>query len=145
MGRRPFLFENPEKYSRVSKSEYEAGDKSALMRIIVDCALSKSPIPEWAASILEGAENYAYCGEIASWDEVFGKPNSRKRAHVLLRWQRRHKVHSRIIELHHFDGCPINDELFEKVGRELGIGGKTEVKNLYKAAKAEIRAAQRRE
>ena len=53
MGRRPFLFENPEKYSRVSKSEYEAGDKSALMRIIVDCALSKSPIPEWAASILE--------------------------------------------------------------------------------------------
>jgi hypothetical protein len=30
------------------------------------------------------------------------------------------------------DGIPVNDDLFASVGKELGIGGKTLVKELYR-------------
>ena len=33
---------------------------------------------------------------------------------------------------------PIDDDLFDKIGRKLGVGGKTEVKRLYAAARSEI-------
>jgi hypothetical protein len=45
MDGRDRLIDNPEEFSRVLKSEYEAGDKSALIRLIVGSALT----PEWAA------------------------------------------------------------------------------------------------
>jgi len=35
-------------------------------------------------------------------------------------------------------GQPIDDTLFSEIGRELGIGGKTEVKRLYAAAHKEF-------
>ena len=48
--------------ARELRSAYEAGNKNALWKMIVVCALSKSPIPEWAASILEGADGYVAWG-----------------------------------------------------------------------------------
>jgi hypothetical protein len=132
------LVENPEAYSRVCESEYRAGDKAALMRIIVFSALNKSPIPEWASEVLDGAYGYAVWDEIASWDEVFGKP-SRKRGHVIRKWYRRHEVWARIDELS-AQGRAKDDLLFAEVGEELQIGGKTEVKRLYAAVRKEYAA-----
>jgi len=129
------LVENPEAYSRVCEAEYGAGDKAALMRMIVFSALNKSPIPEWAAQVLDGAYGFAVWDEIASWDEVFGKP-SRKRGHVIRKWMRRHEVWAKITEAS-LRGSPKDDDLFSAVGIELQIGGKTEVKRLYAAAQKE--------
>ena len=137
----PAFNDNPEEYSRVCESEYEAGDKTALMRIVVCCACNKSPIPEWATDILINTYGYAFWGEVASWDLVFGKP-SRRRKNVSRKWMRKDEVFWKIV-LSKEKGRVIDDKLFEEVGRELGIGGKTEVKRMYAAVRAEM-AFQRR-
>jgi hypothetical protein len=68
-----------ENLSRELRSAYEAGNKNALWKMIVGCALSKSLIPEWAASILEGADGYVASGELNSWNKLFGKPRLQSR------------------------------------------------------------------
>ena len=37
-------------------------------------------------------------------------------------------------------GAPINDDLFDRIGKELGIGGRETVRKLYKAVKEEFEA-----
>ena len=142
MSGRGVLIDNPEEYSRVSKSEYEAGDKSALMRMIIFSALNKSPIPEWAAAVLDGAAGFAAWGELKSWDDVFGKPSRRRRS-VIEKWQRRQEVWAKVVTLSE-RGRKIDDDLFDEIGRELAIGGKTEVKRLYSSVRDELRDALRR-
>jgi hypothetical protein len=143
MSRRPFLFEDPEKYSQVCEAEYKAGKQSSLMRLVVHCAIDKRPIPEWAAKVLEGAWGYAVWDAIGSWDEVFGKPNGKPcpfkpgRKTTLQRkirnWQLRDDVLWKVVDASE-NGRPIDNTLFSEIGRELGIGGKTEVKRLYAVA-----------
>jgi hypothetical protein len=123
------LIDDAKEYSRVCETEYNAGDHAALMRVIVASALCKRKIPEWAAEILHGAYGFAVWGELSSWDKVFGKPSPARKS-VIQKWARRNEVWAKIIELNH-NGSPIDDRLFERVGRELGIGGKTETKRLY--------------
>jgi hypothetical protein len=124
-----------ENLSRELRSAYEAGNKNALWKMIVGCALSKSPIPEWAASILEGADGYVASGELNSWNELFGKPRRRSRS-ALRGWHLRHEVWASIVD----SGAPINDDLFDRIGKELGIGGRETVRKLYKAVKEEFEA-----
>src|SRR5438876_12302903 len=101
-------------YSRIYESEYEAGDKAALMRMIVVCAISGWIIPKWAADEIHGAAGFALWGEIKSWDEIFGKPIRRKRA---LKWKHVDRVYFEICEAH-LKREPIDDELFERIGKK---------------------------
>jgi hypothetical protein len=80
MGDHGLLSENPEEWSRISESEYETGDKSALMRMLVACAMFQWKIPKWASEALQGAHMQAALAEIKSWDDVFGKPVSESQA-----------------------------------------------------------------
>lgn len=123
-----------ENLSRELRSAYEAGNKNALWKMIVGCALSKSLIPEWAASILEGADGYVASGELNSWNKLFGKPRLQSR-NVIRGRHRTLEVWERIMELHHLHGAPINNDLFDRVGKELGIGARETVRKLYKSAK----------
>jgi len=125
--------------SRELRSAYEAGNKNALWKMIVVCAISKSPIPEWAASTLEGADDYVAWGELNSWNELFGKPRLKSRS-VLRGWHLRHEVWASIVD----SGVPINDDLFDRVGKELGIGARETVRKLYKAVKQEFSQASRK-
>jgi hypothetical protein len=125
-----------ESHSRELKSAYEAGNKNALWKMIVVCALSR------AASILEGADNSVAWGELNSWNELFGKPRLKSR-NVILGWNRRLEVWERIMDLH-LRGAPINDDLFDRVGKELGIGARETVRKLYKAVNEEFGLARRK-
>jgi hypothetical protein len=120
-------------YSKVYESEYRAGDKTALMRMIGICAIAGGAIPKWAADIIEGAYGCAVSGEIQSWDEVFGKPISRKKAR---KWMLRERVYLEVLDAH-CRGKAIDDLLFERIGMKLKIGGKTKVKELYGYARKE--------
>jgi hypothetical protein len=122
-----------DRYSRIYESEYEAGDKAALMRMIVVCAISGWIIPKWATDIIEGATGFAAWGEIKSWDEVFGKPIRRKQAR---KWMLGERVYLEVLDAH-CRGKAIDDLLFERVGKKLKIGGKTKVKELYGYARKE--------
>ena len=122
--------------SRRFRSAYESGEKIALWKMIVMCAIHKSPISEWAASILEGADDYVAWGDLNSWNELFGKPRLQSRS-VIQGQNRTLEVWERIMDLH-LRGAPINDDLFDRVGKELGIGARETVIKLYKAAKKQF-------
>jgi len=69
-----------------------------------------------------------------SWDDVFGQPHP-KGIHLKTKRQEREKPHSvyRIIEQIKKEdpSTAIDGALFERVGKELGIGGKTLTENYY--------------
>jgi hypothetical protein len=120
--------ETVEECSAYYESAYRAGRKHALIKMIGACAISGWIIPKWAGDIIEGADGYAASGELSSWDEVFGKPNTRKKAR---KWASVDRVYFDILG-EHLRGVPIDDLLFERIGKKLKIGGKTKVKELYR-------------
>jgi len=121
-----------EDHSRRLKSAYEAGHRQALWEIIVVCSLSGTPIPEWACEVFTGVDPHVKWGMIESWNEVFGKPREKARS-VIKAKNSRTSVYE-MVQLLNARGNPINDAMFELIGKRLGIGGKTTVKNLYREA-----------
>ena len=121
-----------EDHSRRLKSAYEAGHRQALWEIIVVCSLSGTPIPEWACEVFTGIDPHVKWGMIESWNEVFGKPREKARS-VIKAKNSRTSVYE-MVQLLNARGNPINDAMFELIGKRLGIGGKTTVKNLYREA-----------
>ena len=121
-----------EDHSRRLKSAYEAGHRQALWQIIVVCSLRGTPIPEWACEVFTGIDPHVKWGMIESWSEVFGKPREKARSVIKAKNSRR-SVYE-MVQLLNARGNPINDAMFELIGKRLGIGGKTTVKNLYREA-----------
>ena len=121
-----------EDHSRRLKSAYEAGHRQALWEIIVVCSLSGTPIPEWACEVFTGIDPHVKWGMIESWNEVFGKPREKARS-VIKAKNSRTSVYE-MVQLLNAKGMPINDPMFELIGKHLGIGGQTTVKNLYREA-----------
>jgi hypothetical protein len=62
-----------------NRTSYEAEDKTALLRMLVHCALFRRTMPEWAASAVVSIHRAALAGEIRSWNDVFGRPWQQER------------------------------------------------------------------
>ena len=75
---------------------------------------------------------YAKQRTYKSWDRAFGQPR-RKRSNGLTSLG----DIQRLILVSKRNGQPIDNLLFEAIGRELGIGGSTKVKKLYSLLKDE--------
>jgi hypothetical protein len=134
--------ETVEECSKYYEAAYKAGNKRALILMIGACGLSGWIIPKWVTEVIVGADDYAASGELKSWDEVFGKPPTLKRAERVHDWDNRHRVLHAVLKAS-AKGEPIDDLLFERVGKKLGIGGKTKVKELYRLARDELSQAMR--
>jgi hypothetical protein len=130
--------ETLEDCSRLLEKLFISGkEKSAPLRMIYLCYTNKWEIPEWAAKAIGCAGFYAESGKLKSWDDFFGKPYPRgKQPRRLTTETYKVAVLARVIKRKAL-GENIDDDLFADIGKELGIGGKTTVKNLYKAARAE--------
>ncbi len=117
------------------RAKFEAGEKIALLGAIRICANHDMPLPDWAASaFIRGYDNVLACRS-DSWDEVFGRPY-KKGAHLSRMRQAREKrgaVWLKVNAAVQRDE-PINRELFESIGREIGVG-KTRAEELYAQAK----------
>jgi hypothetical protein len=88
------------------------------------CARDGRPIPEWARSELFNIEGEVRSGQFKSWDDVFGRPV--KKGAQLKAIQRRRKLWLDVcLEVHKRQkaGSPIEPDMFEAVGEELGITG----------------------
>jgi hypothetical protein len=110
----------------------EGGNKQALWQAIVYCAAHHIPLWDWLSDGLLLIDNAVEAGieEIETWDDVFGKlwgRGQRRGAHT---WAQRWKVYTRVEEAKDA-GKAINGQLFEDIGKDLGIGGRTTVSNLY--------------
>jgi hypothetical protein len=114
------------------RRDLEKGDRSALLQMVYHAAQHRRPLPEWAAEAFPIAYTWVMRGSARTWDDAFGPPfPAGTHIHKLKLESRRYEVYQLVQEIHRDEGCPIDDELFERVGREMGIGGKTTIKDLY--------------
>jgi hypothetical protein len=112
----------------------KAGDRTAILpAVLLYCSMYHDiPMPKW----LKRAFIDAFCsgdsGEAGSWDKVFGRP--RTKTQFVRMWRQMDAAENvwTLVAKAKADGIPVNDDLFAKVGKELGIGGKTLVKELYR-------------
>jgi len=115
---------------------YQGGDGAAILEALHICSLNSLPIPQWCEyAFLKAYRNVRFFKtEKNSWNEVFGRPHP-KGTHLQTKRQERErgpKVYRRIEEiLRDEPGTPIDGALFERVGRELAIGGKTLTEEYY--------------
>jgi hypothetical protein len=92
--------------------------------------LDNEPIPAWLAVAFIERYQRGQQGKIRSWDEAFGKPN---RYGIGERFQRSKEQEARVVaevERLRAEGRSLNEEEFAAIGRRLGVGGKTKVKEL---------------
>ena len=117
---------------------FEAGDRGALLEALGQCAEQDLPMPDWLARAYLRAYREGIHYKVRSWDDVFGSPSPKGKNLELARVRR-----TQIFEVYTcvrgiLDREPntaIDQGLFERVGKELGISWST-VKNLYYAKDA---------
>jgi hypothetical protein len=114
-----------------ARLQYEQGHKRALLYWLDYCLTNNVQVPPWIKQGLSNALDAAFLYRIKSWDEVFGEllPKGKRIA-----TERRNReifwdLFSRVRDLH-AAGASIDEELFEKVGKEFGVG-KTVASEIY--------------
>lgn len=115
--------------------QYKHGNKSAIPEALYLCALNDLPIPRWlACAYLEAFRDVVLRYRAKSWDQVFGKPH-KKGTHLGAKRQFREEslaVYQRVKEILRTESdTPIDGYLFERVGKEFGVGGKTLAEGYY--------------
>ena len=95
------------------REDFEAGDKNALLWVVMTCAQSNWKMPEWAREALYDIYWRGASAEIESWDEVFGKPWRRGQRRTAQTWAKQPDIWLRVRKLHKA-GASINNELFER-------------------------------
>jgi len=110
---------------------YRTGKKSAIIEAIHICSLNSLPIPRWCELSFLVAYRKVRQYKAKSWDDVFERPH-KKGVNLSSKKQEREKsylVFKRIEQLKKNES--IGPDLFERVGKELGIGGKTLTESYY--------------
>jgi len=103
------------------KKRFEAGHREILLRTVFAYAEAKRPMPQWVTTALRDISWRAMNGEIESWEDVFGKPWGRGQRRTALTRRRQLELYWRIRTLHEKEGASVNNELFERVGKDFGL------------------------
>jgi hypothetical protein len=119
------------RYLERQQLQYEQGYKRALLYGLDYCLMNNVQAPMWIKQGLSNAMNAAGAYQIKSWDEVFGEilPKGKRIATERRKAEISWDLFSRIQDLHKA-GEAIDEKLFEKVGRDFGVG-KTVAAELY--------------
>jgi hypothetical protein len=123
------------------KKQFES-DKYYLMAAIRVCANHGIPLPDWAASAYIKAYDEVNNARAKSWSKVFGDPYPKGRHLAAIRKKRelQFAVFNKITQTLAMEpSLPIDESLFEKVGKELNIE-KTLASEYYYAAKKQTSA-----
>jgi len=105
----------------------QGGGSMALFEAIEFCGRKNIPVPAWAASAFSHGFSRVLWAEVATWDEAFGRPWTKRKSLITARKHHRimTRIYERVLALH--DGrdgsprLPIDNSLFAKVGKEFGI------------------------
>jgi hypothetical protein len=114
----------------------EKGNLSALLDAVYRCCiLDGKPLYPWLKLALSYAYERGNHGEIRSWDEVFGKPTRYGTGKKIeLQIKQEQLVLNEVARLKAEDKS-LNEEEFEAIGRRLGVGAKSKVKELLREAR----------
>lgn len=113
------------------EKRFAAGDRNALLGAIRICANHDLVMPEWLARAFIRSYDKVLRHDVGSWDDAFGRPLP-KGKHLNAARKKRNKGFSAWIRVRqlHDQGRAIDEQLFEDVGKELGLG-KTLVSEYY--------------
>jgi hypothetical protein len=123
-----------------ARLQYEQGHKRQLLYSLDFCLTNNVEVPPWVKKGLSNAMDAAHYYRIKSWDDVFGVvlPKSKRLAteqrNMKISWD----LFNRVRDLHEA-GAAIDEDLFEKVGKEFGVG-KTLASELYYTAGRDLTA-----
>lgn len=120
--------------------EFERGDKRALLKLVARCGERELPLPQWATAVVGDASYRSEKGQLKSWDEVFGKPYPGKSRKGTATESRAVEVWIEVRRLSG-EGHPIDEALFERVGKKLKVGRRSTVSRLYWRADRHLRSA----
>jgi len=117
---------------------FAAGDKRALLEAVLHCMVGRGrKAPIWVRLAFANAyTDVTYYAKFGSWDDVFGKPWPKgHREQAQRRAKLRLYVWQRIRELHDHHARGIDNNLFEEVGEEFGVGGRQAKEMYYRVEK----------
>ena len=122
----------PDPFLEYFREHYVLGKRLALIEAVRRCALTKVPLPNWAAEAFVECYDKVMGYQVPSWDAVFGNPLPRG---MHRKTARRIKEKASVIVFyinteHYKNGKAIDDQLFEEAGKKFGFG-KTLSKKLY--------------
>lgn len=117
---------------KICKELYVRGDKKTILKCLHFCLVNDIPIPRWCKdAYIEAMESVEDC-RVRHWSDVFGQAHP-KGAHLKPQsdlFKEYNAVYERVSE-RIANGEKLDGYLFESVGRELGIGGKTKIEQYY--------------
>lgn len=119
----PIYQHTARKEIEAEEARFAAGDRTALMAAIRICANHELMMPEWVArGFIRSYDAVLNC-RVSSWDEAFGRPIP-KGAHLNARKKRR--LYAPLVRMEvarlHKGGTPIDEAMFEAVGKKFGLG-----------------------
>jgi hypothetical protein len=113
---------------------HKKGDKGAILKALHVCFIHRLQIPRWCETAYVNAYRKVNFFQAKTWQDVFGNPH-KKGTHIATKKQEKEmsfRVYDRIGQIKKDDpSVPIDGWLFEKVGREFAIGGKTLTEEYY--------------
>lgn len=114
--------------------QFEAGDKMALFAAIRKCANHDLVMPEWVAMAFIRGYDAVLNLRARSWDKAFGQPyhNGMHLRDGRFRREKRFLVWCEVRRRTQ-DGQPIDERLFEEVGKDLGMKRSLASKLYYEA------------
>jgi hypothetical protein len=116
------------------RAAYNQGRKEAILEVVYTCSLNSLPLPEWFEIAFIKAYRQVKQYRAKSWDDVFGKAH-KKGTHLATKRQERTKslaVYRRVREIKQAEPLtPTDERLFDRVGRETGLGGATVMSEYY--------------
>lgn len=103
--------------------DFIAGDKLALAHAVAICACADLVLPEWVARAFLQGFNELREFKVKSWDDVLGQPRP-KGTHARALRKRRERSFLAWAHVRHLaaSGTPIDNEMFEAVGKRLHVG-----------------------
>jgi hypothetical protein len=116
---------------KLCEHRYIVGDTPILLLGLKICLEEEIPVPESLKIGFCDLVEKALSGKYRSWDDVFGKPLPKGR-HIgeATRLDDSCNVYL-AVEKEKLKGAPVDSKLFEKVGKDLAIGGKSTTDGLY--------------
>jgi hypothetical protein len=113
---------------------YRARNPAAIIEALFVCSLNSLPIPRWCELSYLAAYRRVRQYKAKSWDDVFGRPHQKGKNLGAKEKEREYslQVYYRIEDIKRKDPSVATDgALFERVGKEFGIGGKTLTEEYY--------------
>jgi len=121
-------------FKELEKEYQKSKNKAIILEAVYICSLNDFELPEWLQMAFISGYRKVRNYQAGSWGEVFGRAHP-KRIHLGTKrelWLKKYQVYNRVNEIIKTEpSTPIDKNLFERVGLELGVGGSTKISDIY--------------